>query len=70
MPSLIVAAAAIDAALLAQNVLTGAVAAFVTLAALLVAFSAAMRATLLLALLVGLLLQTGVLTNSAVPGVA
>jgi hypothetical protein len=43
LPSLIVAAAALDAALLAKNVLTGVVAALVTLAALLVAFSAVMR---------------------------
>jgi hypothetical protein len=47
LPSLIVAAAAFDVALLAQNTLTGVVAALITLAALLVAFSAATRALLL-----------------------
>jgi hypothetical protein len=70
LPSLIGAAAAVDVALVVQDIGTGVVAGLIVCLALIVAFSKAPGAMFAMALVFAALLQTGALSAAEVPGVA
>ena len=70
LPSLIVAAAATDVALVAQDTGTGLISGLIACAALVVAFGKAPSAMLAVGLATVVLLQVGVVSASAVPGAA